>query len=50
MAGTITADFIRSDANRLSLQVGNTTFATTPFPKMIIIIVPINSEKNGFIK
>jgi hypothetical protein len=28
MAGTITADFIRSDANRLSLQVGNTVFAS----------------------
>ena len=28
MAGTIIADFIRTDANRLSLQVGNTTFAT----------------------
>jgi hypothetical protein len=28
MAGTIIADFIRTDANRLSLNVGNTTFAT----------------------
>ena len=28
MAGTITADFIRSDANKLSLQVGNTVFAS----------------------
>ena len=28
MAGTIIADFIRTDANQLSLQVGNTTFAT----------------------
>jgi hypothetical protein len=28
MAGTITADFIRADANRLSLQVGNTVFAS----------------------
>jgi hypothetical protein len=28
MAGTIIADFIRTDANRLSLQVGNTTFAS----------------------
>ncbi len=28
MAGTIIADFIRTDANKLSLNVGNTTFAT----------------------
>jgi hypothetical protein len=28
MAGTIIADFIRTDANQLSLNVGNTTFAT----------------------
>jgi hypothetical protein len=28
MAGTIIADYIRSDANKLSLNVGNTTFAT----------------------
>jgi hypothetical protein len=28
MAGTIVADFIRTDANQLSLNVGNTTFAT----------------------
>jgi hypothetical protein len=28
MAGTIIADFIRTDASRLSLNVGNTTFAT----------------------
>ena len=28
MAGTITADFIRTEANQLSLQVGNTTFAS----------------------
>jgi hypothetical protein len=28
MAGTIIADFIRSDANKISLNVGNTTFAT----------------------
>jgi len=28
MAGTIICDFIRTDANRLSLQVGNTTFAS----------------------
>ena len=28
MAGTIIADFIRTDASQLSLQVGNTTFAT----------------------
>jgi len=28
MAGTIIADYIRTDANRLSLNVGNTTFAT----------------------
>jgi hypothetical protein len=28
MAGTIIADYIRSDANQLSLNVGNTTFAT----------------------
>jgi hypothetical protein len=28
MAGTIIADYIRTDANKLSLNVGNTTFAT----------------------
>lgn len=28
MAGTIIADYIRADANKLSLNVGNTTFAT----------------------
>ncbi len=28
MAGTIIADYIRTDANQLSLNVGNTTFAT----------------------
>jgi hypothetical protein len=28
LAGTIIADFIRTDANQLSLNVGNTTFAT----------------------
>lgn len=28
MAGTIIADFIRTDASQLSLNVGNTTFAT----------------------
>jgi len=28
MAGTIICDFIRTDANKLSLNVGNTTFAT----------------------
>jgi hypothetical protein len=28
MAGTIICDFIRTDANQLSLNVGNTTFAT----------------------
>lgn len=28
MAGTIIADYIRSDANKISLNVGNTTFAT----------------------
>jgi len=28
MAGTIVADFIRTDASQLSLNVGNTTFAT----------------------
>ena len=28
MAGTIIADYIRADANQLSLNVGNTTFAT----------------------
>ena len=28
MAGTIIADFIRTDANQLSLNVGNTTFVT----------------------
>jgi hypothetical protein len=28
MAGTIICDYIRSDANQLSLNVGNTTFAT----------------------
>jgi len=28
MSGTIIADFIRTDANQLSLNVGNTTFAT----------------------
>ena len=28
MAGTIICDYIRTDANRLSLNVGNTTFAT----------------------
>jgi hypothetical protein len=28
MAGTIIADYIRTDSNKLSLNVGNTTFAT----------------------
>jgi hypothetical protein len=28
MAGTIIADYIRADANKISLNVGNTTFAT----------------------
>ena len=28
LAGTIIADYIRTDANKLSLNVGNTTFAT----------------------
>ena len=51
MAGTIIADFIRTDANQLSLNVGNTTFATINasgfFSNTGVQIINQNGRVNG---
>jgi hypothetical protein len=51
MAGTIIADFIRTDANQLSLNVGNTTFATINssgfFSNTGVQIIDQNGRVNG---
>ena len=51
LAGTIIADFIRTDANQLSLNVGNTTFATINasgfFSNTGVQIINQNGQVNG---